>query len=190
MDTQVVIKKFPEWLPIIRSARSVIPSTTWPYWHKYSDENSTKYATKDPSRLSESCKLLLQLICLNVAAPDESFPDFDLHGAGLHWIPEGGHLSHHRDGEIHPLTGWNRKASSILFLSDCLGGDLVVDGYEPIRPEPGKLVTFESNLGHKVNQVIRGDRYTLSLFWWSLNGDGVTEKATFTQEIDDGSCAH
>ena len=50
-----------------------------------------------------------------------------------------------------------------LYLNDDFkGGELVVEGKE-IIPEIGKLVIFEAGkIKHKVNKVLKGNRYTLA----------------------------
>lgn len=182
MKNDIDVQEFAEWLPLIKAAVACMPDERWPHWHKYNDSDSVKYATKDPARIPEPCKLLIPLICLNAKTGCDSFPDLDLHGAGVHWIPENGRLNHHKDSQRHPAAGWYRRRSSVLFLSECSGGTLEVDGYGTIIPKPGVLVTFDSQLGHKVNPVTKGNRYTLSVFWWSLTGSGTSERAEFTKE--------
>ena len=165
-------------LPLVEACRATWPNAHWPHWHKYADQNSIKYATKDPDRLNPAAKMLIQRMA-DLPVEAGWFPDLDLHGAGMHWIPEGGHLERHLDGQVHPLNGWYRKANAILFLDHCEGGELCVEGLEPIHPQPGKLVMFAADQWHEVRKVVSGNRRSLSLFWWSLKGEGVREGALF-----------
>jgi hypothetical protein len=167
------------YLPLCRAAAATWPAPDWPHWHLYQTADSHKRATKDPDRLTPACRRLLQEMAV-LTCPDGTFPDLDLHGAGMHWLQEGGYLARHRDGEVHPLTGWYRRWNAILFVSECEGGELVVDGQEPLQPRVGRLVTFDSQIPHEVRPVTGGKRKSLSLFWWSLAGDGASTQATFT----------
>lgn len=166
------------YLPLCLAAAETWPAPTWPHWHRYNYEHSNKYATKDPDRISRACRLLVDhMSCL--WCPAGTFPDLNLHGAGMHWIREGGFLGKHRDSDVHPITGWYRKWNAILFLSDCEGGELLVDGCEPIKPKLGRMVQFDSHVPHEVLPVTSGDRKSVSLFWWSLDGEGDSLQATF-----------
>lgn len=181
----VTVTTYPAWLPLVRAAEATWPDKDWPYWHVYQTEHSVKFATKDAYRLTAPCQILLNHMLTHVTAniPEfqsaKVFPDLDLHGAGMHWIPKDGFLAPHVDSEKHPVRQWFRVASSVLFLSECEGGELCVEGLDPIAPNPGKLVTLPSNRKHWVRPVLAGNRYTLSVFWWALEGHGSTTSATF-----------
>lgn len=152
---------------LVEAARATWPRADWPHWHKYSDANSVKYATKDPARVTAAvAELIRAMSILNV--PEGCFPDLDLHGAGMHWIPEGGHLGSHIDAQRHPLTGWKRRCNAILYLDRCEGGELVIDGYGDVTPEPGLLLMFDTAIRHEVRRVTAGNRRSISLFWWSV----------------------
>lgn len=45
------------------------------------------------------------------------FPDFGLHGGGLHIHGKGGKLNVHKDFSIHPKLGLHRKINFILYLN-------------------------------------------------------------------------
>lgn len=165
-------------LGLIEAAVVTWPCPSWQRWHCYNDCNAAKYATKDPYSITPPCRILLdQMAALD--CPPHCFPDLDLHGAGMHWMREGGFLGLHQDGEKHPLTGWYRKWNAILFLSETTGGELKVEGHSPIKPAPGRLVQFDSNIPHQVLPVISGERMSLSIFWWSLTGEGESCQARF-----------
>lgn len=174
------ITRMDEFRPgLCLAAATEWPDNKWPHWHLYSYADSQKYASKDASRLTPACKVLINLLAGQSIAPADTFPDLSLHGAGMHMIETGGYLKRHTDGERHPTTGWFRRFNAIVFLSDCDGGELVIDGHDPVRPRFGQVVGFESSVPHEVLPVTGGVRKTLSLFWWSLDGIGETTAATF-----------
>lgn len=172
----------PELLPLVEAARESWPRKDWPHWHRYSGNDSEKYATKDRLRLTYPCSLLIQgmitKLSENCPLVKGSFPDLELYGSGMHWIPEGGFLAPHVDSEKHAFHEWYRVASSVLFISPCEGGELVVDG-KSVPVNPGSIATIDSSVKHWVNPVTKGERYTLSVFWWSRNGSGDRVSAKF-----------
>jgi predicted 2-oxoglutarate/Fe(II)-dependent dioxygenase YbiX len=57
-----------------------------------------------------------------------------------------------------------RPFTGIVYLSaDHEGGELVVDGHEPLRPGVGDFVAIRAGVGHRVEQVTRGERHTVLL---------------------------
>lgn len=165
-------------MPLVEASKATWPDTRWPHWHKYSDKNACKYATKDPLRLTAPVRELINLMA-RLSVPAGWFPDLDLHGAGMHWIERGGYLGRHLDSQVHPFTGWHRAGNAILFLDRCEGGELRIDGYDPICPEPGKLIAFCADQWHEVTAVTSGTRRSISLFWWINDGEGTRETALF-----------
>ena len=73
--------------------------------------------------------------------------------------PEGSYHPEHYDRRKNEIDKW----AFFLYLNDDFkGGELVVEGKE-IIPEIGKLVIFEAGkIKHKVNKVLKGNRYTLA----------------------------
>lgn len=164
------------------AAAATWPAQDWAHWHKYNDAHARKLASHDSSRLPEACKQLIDYMAASIPVPDRFFPDFDLHGSGMHWMLVNGFLNKHYDSSIHPIKRWYRKLNAILFLSGCSGGELIVDHSESegvIYPEFGSIILFPTNLRHEVRPVTDGDRKTLSLFWWCEHGNGVRETAEF-----------
>lgn len=154
---------------LINAALATWPDERWCGWHRYTGKMGEKFATKDALRVPTACKLLIEKMS-EFRIDDNCFPDLDLHGAGMHWIKEGGRLPLHRDATTHPLTSWTRRFNAVLFLEACEGGELVFsDTGETIKPEPGRLALFPVDSPHEVLTVKRGDRRTLSLFWWDLS---------------------
>lgn len=172
-----------DWqMPLVRAAAACWPDARWPHWHKYSDRNAVKFASKDAGRIIAPCKLLIQRLA-ELDVPEGLFPDLELHGAGMHWLPQGGRLEWHHDGERHPLLGWKRELNAVLFLSECDGGELETE-HDLVTPVLGEVVIFDASVKHRVRPVTNGDRKTLSLFWWSLSSPGTSEQAVFTGEYN------
>ena len=154
---------------LINAALATFPLEHWCGWHRYTGKQGEKFATKDSLRITPASKLLIDLMAA-IEVGEGCFPDLDLHGAGMHWIKEGGSLPLHRDAQTHPLTGWTRRFNAILFLESCDGGELrFEDTGEEIQPEAGRLIIFPVNSPHQVLPVKKGNRRTLSLFWWDLS---------------------
>lgn len=162
---------------LLRAAAATWPRADWPYWHRYDDQCSRKFATRDPDRLPRAAQQLVDRIA-ELPVGGDAFPDFDLHGAGLHMLPPGGFLGRHRDGARHPLTDWTRIANAILFIDewqDDWGGQLCFyddDGRETARVAPAfnRLALFRTpEVWHSVLPVTGPvPRRTITLFWWSL----------------------
>lgn len=171
---------FPQSL--IEAALIEWPDKSWQHWHRYESADAVKLATRDPQRLTEACRQIYdRLCCLDVAGllgVSGTFPDFAGYGAGMHWIPQGGHLAVHRDAATHPTTGWQRRLSVCLYLDDQYeGGSLDLfesDGRKlavSIVPRPNRLVVFEcgENSYHGVPDPVTesGGRKSIAAFFWS-----------------------
>ena len=173
MDVRIVEDFAP--IGLVNAARATWPDERWPYWHRYSGTMGEKFATKDPSRLTLPCQQIIGQMSGVVVPDPECFPDLELHGAGMHWIREGGCLPCHRDAVAHPLTGWTRRYNAILYLDTCSGGDLVFSDdnnaeTSRVAPVKNRLVIFPVSSRHEVEPVISGERRSLSLFWWDNTG--------------------
>lgn len=171
---------FPHWVidsavpaELLRAALAEFPGEDWIHWHKYADENSLKYGTKDRLRIPPACwEVLRYLFAMplgEMIGVHGSFPDVELHGAGLHLIPAGGRLGMHLDSDHHPLMGWKRMVSGVLFLERNIGGELVMGNSRHIAPQFNRLVLFRcgNESWHGVPIPPKVDRKTLSVFWWS-----------------------
>lgn len=156
---------------LINAARASWPGPTWEHWHRYTGTHGNKYASKDASRLTEPCRLLIARMA--ELTPDrDSWPDLVLYGAGMHWIPEGGRLPLHFDAQTHPLHGWSRRWNAVLYLDCPSGGELVFRNaagqiIQQVAPLINRLALFETTAEHEVLPVLAGDRRSLSLFWWA-----------------------
>lgn len=166
---------------LINAALATWPDERWSGWHRYTGEQGDKFATKDSLRLPAACQLLINMMA-KFQVPEGCFPDLDLHGAGMHWIKEGGRLPLHRDAQTHPLTGWTRRVNAVLFLESCEGGELRFNvGGEVIEPKAGKIVRFPVDQPHEVLKVKGGQRRTLSLFWWDESESDGSLQAEWLQ---------
>ena len=174
---------------LLRAVAATWPRDDWPHWHRYDDENAVKLGSKDAHRLPDAARQVLSLMAMidvgrldppsSILHPPSSFPDLDLHGAGLHAILPGGHLGLHLDGAVHPLTGWRRELNAVLFVDDwesAWGGELEFWQSETsgpmavIQPARNSLVLFSTReeAWHRVAPVTGPrPRRTLSMFWWS-----------------------
>jgi hypothetical protein len=170
---------------LLRAAIAEFPGPDWRHWHKYADGNAVKYGTRDRLRIPPACwEVLRSLFALPIeelTGISGTFPDVELYGAGLHLIPAGGHLGMHLDSDHHPITGWKREFSGVLFLEENVGGELVL-GETNIEPRFNRLAMFRctDQSWHGVPNPPRFDRKTLSVFWWSQNeSDRIRPAARF-----------
>lgn len=168
---------------LVRAADAEWPSEDWPYWHSYRSGESMKLASRDPDRLPPACDELVRRMA--EIRPDDdncgAFPDLQLYGAGMHMMLPGCRLGRHLDAARHPLTGWRREYSMMLYLTPGWnrdwGGELCLhydDWRVPVEPLFNRLVIFrcQENAWHSVAKVTGPEpRKALSLFFWSKSPD-------------------
>jgi hypothetical protein len=187
---------FPHWVidnafapELVRSAYAQWPPGDWPHWYSYSDEKTTKLATRDEYRLPPACRELINQMCAlpisEITGIDGLFPDFDLYGAGMHSIPSGGKLGVHLDGAKHPISGWKRQLSLVLFVNPewetewdgCLelwdnSGKECISKVEP-RFNRLAIMAVGDDTYHGIPGEVRcpaGEmRKTLAVFHWSFD---------------------
>lgn len=74
---------------------------------------------------------------------------------------EGLSMGKHFDFDFHAWT-------SVIYLNDDYEGGETVVGENKITPRKGKIVTFQGvSLLHGVNKVLKGDRYTVPVWYRS-----------------------
>ena len=74
---------------------------------------------------------------------------------------EGLSMSKHFDFDFHTWT-------SVIYLNDDYEGGETVVGDKEITPRQGKIVTFQGpSVLHGVNKVLKGDRYTVPVWYRS-----------------------
>lgn len=171
---------------MVREAAASWPGPEAP-WVRYDTPLERKQTLNDWPAVPLACAALLRhLLSLPVGPmlglPESPplLPDMGLWGAGLHEHQAGQHLDVHLDADCHRLTGMERRANAILFLSPWRaewGGPLELwdhDLASPILvyPAPGRLVLFECSDGsyHGVPRRVTGPqpRRSLAVYWWSL----------------------
>ena len=195
---------------MVRAAEAEWPATNWPWWHVYGDGNANKLASKDPSRITPaSARLLDRMANLEVDSVFKQtglFPDFTMHGAGMHAIGNGGFLKAHLDSDHHPTMGWSREVSGVLFLNEhwepSWGGELQLlnpEGKEVIKclsPKFNRLVLFRcrGTAWHQVSPVTCPEtesRKTLAMFWWSKKSSpGTRPTALFKSTVECAAETH
>ena len=178
---------------LIEGALAEWPTQSSPHWHLYDSASSHKLGTKDVGRLPPACRMLFDRICCldvhKITGMTGLFPDFTAHGAGLHWIPEGGFLNPHLDSSVHPTTKWHRRLSACLYLnslSDESGTlelyDIDLERVKLIPTKANRLVLFECTdySYHGVPSRIHDScgRKSIASFFWSRNSPNSGEIRT------------
>jgi Rps23 Pro-64 3,4-dihydroxylase Tpa1-like proline 4-hydroxylase len=179
MNHSLVQKPFCMPEAMCRAAEAVWPDESWPYWHRYCNETSNKFASMDRGRIPPACLAVLELCAqtLTPCMPKGSFIDYDFHAAGMHMLPPGGFVRAHYDAERHPIRHWKRVFSAVVFINSDwqpeYGGALQLDAgvnkIHEVVPEHG-LVAFFETAGqlHAVSPTAASAPYrkTLCLFGW------------------------
>ncbi len=181
MTTHTIID---DWAPpeIVRQVAAEWPNDAAP-WVQYDTADQHKRTLgcrRDAGRqvlsdwpaIPAACqKLLARLLVLDVGVllciEGRLVPDTLLWGAGLCEMRTGDYLGEHLDADRHPLTGLERRANGILFLTGGCGGPLLLGG-KAIMPEPGRLVLFatDEESWHSVPGPITAPRRSLAVYWW------------------------
>ena len=157
------------------------PDMNWPGWHAYQTDDSLKYASRyGIDELPHSARICLSCMAARMGEVDSnSFPDFSLHGAGLHEIPPSGYLNMHLDSDHHPVRNWRREYSAVLFVDqrwdEDWGGGFNLRGHDTVYPAFNTMIVFSTtdHSWHEVEEVTGPiSRRTVSLFSWS---DGASD---------------
>lgn len=131
-------------------------------------------------------------------------PDTEFYGSGLNIVPPGGYLALHRDLEIHPKTGLERRLNLTVFLNeiwnDEWGGHLEFwserDGApyrcaRRIRPKFGRIVLFDPQGFHGFPDPISEaapNRLSLQMFYYAPAREGATRKRAWFMPRPQDSC--
>lgn len=165
----------------------------WPHetdscWHRYP---SGKLATRGPmDSIGQPFCAALHAMATHPRIADGVFPDWTLNGAGLHTMGLGVSLGRHLDPDHHPVKGYRRRYSAILFANACEGGTLVLHGTPEKRIDPAfnRMVVFECSdrSFHSVEAVRDGEaRKSLALFFCDLEeGERKRPQAEFDMMVD------
>lgn len=156
-------------------AEAAAAVAAWPAagWHVYGPH---KRATVPGTPLPGPIAALLHRMA---ALPFPGLtPDLGLWGAGLHEMPAGAAgLGWHTDADRHPVIGFGRARSGVLYL--CGDGDLEFADGTRVPPAPGRLVLFDGSAPHRVGPVAAARR-SVSLFWYGPPAPAGSTRATFT----------
>lgn len=94
------------------------------FWYEYANPLEIKKACSDWNKFSPSIyKVFLNLLnpkiveTLSILTDTQLFPDYGLHGGGLHTHKSGGKLNTHLDYSIHPKANLQRKINIIIYVS-------------------------------------------------------------------------
>lgn len=178
MHLQLTTNAFPPEL--VAEAAAMWPHRAWPGWFWYNTPDQRKGACWKWEIFPEPCARLLAMMVAKCPAHGVT-PDLSLYGGGLHLMLPGDYVRPHLDADAHKLIGLERRHSTMLYLSDCEGGELKIAG-ATIRPYPGLWLSFEctDDAIHEVTEVTGGERKSLAMFWFGgLATERKRERAAF-----------
>ena len=121
-------------------------------WFFYDNPIENKKVLQDWLRFPPEIYQTLQDLCSHdfietiklMTGIKNLYPDYGLHGAGLHMHGRGGNLNIHKDYSIHPRLKLQRKLNLIVYMSDdwdpSWGGGLELWSNDPETNKPKELV--------------------------------------------------
>ena len=121
-------------------------------WYFYDNPIENKKTLQDWLRFPPEIYQTLQDLCSNdfietiklMTGIKNLYPDYGLHGGGLHMHGRGGNLNIHKDYSIHPRLKMQRKLNLIVYMSDdwdpAWGGGLELWSNNPETNRPKELV--------------------------------------------------
>ena len=135
-------------------------------WYFYENPIENKKTLQDWLRFPPEIYQTLQELCSNdfietiksITLIKNLYPDYGLHGGGLHMHGRGGNLNIHKDYSIHPKLKMQRKLNLIVYMSDdwdpAWGGGLELWSNNLETNRPGELV---KTIEPKFNRAILFD---------------------------------
>ena len=106
-------------------AASEFPNFNDDFWYDYDNPLEIKKACSDWNKFPSSIyKIFFNLLSNDVAnklsflTNKKLYPDFGLHGGGLHCHKSGGKLNSHLDYSIHPKLTLQRKVNIIIYITE------------------------------------------------------------------------
>ena len=121
-------------------------------WYFYENAIENKKTLQHWLRFPPEIYQTLQDLCSNdfietiksMTGIKNLYPDYGLHGGGLHMHGRGGNLNIHKDYSIHPRLKLQRKLNLIVYMSDdwdpTWGGGLELWSNNPKTNRPKELV--------------------------------------------------
>ena len=135
-------------------------------WYFYENAIENKKTLQNWLRFPPEIYQTLQDLCSNdfietiksMTGIKNLYPDYGLHGGGLHMHGRGGNLNIHKDYSIHPKLKLQRKLNLIVYMSDdwdpAWGGGLELWSNNPEINRPKKLI---KTIEPKFNRAILFD---------------------------------
>jgi Rps23 Pro-64 3,4-dihydroxylase Tpa1-like proline 4-hydroxylase len=168
-------------------------------WYLYNNPIEKKYALNNFEKLLNYNDLFKQLQTpefVNIISQITSIKNLEndphLHGAGVHYHPNGGKLDMHLDYSVHPITGKERRVNLIIYLNkewkEEYNGDLQlwdINFEKPVRkyyPEYNRAVLFRTSdisyhgLPTPIKCPDNIGRKSLAIYYVSEPRDNVTKR--------------
>ena len=135
-------------------------------WYFYENAIENKKTLQNWLRFPPEIYQTLQDLCSNdfietiksMTGIKNLYPDYGLHGGGLHMHGRGGNLNIHKDYSIHPKLKLQRKINLIVYMSDdwdpAWGGGLELWSNNPETNRPKELIKI---IEPKFNRAILFD---------------------------------
>ena len=109
---------------IIDSVADEFPNADSDFWYEYKNSIEVKKACSDWNRFPKTIYTTLSYLlspvfteALDLLTQTRLYPDYGLHGGGLHCHKRGGKLNTHLDYSIHPKLQMERKINIILYVT-------------------------------------------------------------------------
>jgi len=119
-------------------------------WYNYNNVLENKRTMQDWGKFPSNTYSLLQYLCSpkfvdfikEITGIKNLYPDYGIHGGGWHMHGRGGNLNVHKDYNIHPKLGLQRKLNLIIYLSEewdfSWGGNLELWSHDKEKNKPLK----------------------------------------------------
>jgi len=180
---------------------SDFPAFDSPAWHTYDNAIEVKKTCNNWHHFSpDMYRFFYDINSLECILPFEEltkcrlFPDYGLHGAGMHIHGSGGKLNTHLDYSIHPKLKLERRLNLIVYLNpdwqESWGGSLGLwrdDNGKPgelvksIAPMFNRAVVFDTTgawhgLPEPINCPVGQHRKSLAVYYLCDPRDGAAER--------------
>ncbi len=169
------------------------------HWHIYNNPIEKKYALNNFDNLSEYNELFKKLSTdefVNIISKITSIENLEndplLHGAGIHYHPNGGKLDMHLDYSIHPITKKERRVNLIIYLNkewkEEYNGDLQlwdINFNGPVKkyyPKYNRAILFKTSdisyhgLPHPIKCPENIGRKSLAIYYVSEQRDNIIKR--------------